>query len=93
MERGFMSMTIEERKEMREIMNEGFDNQRKFLESVISPINEKVVSHDEIFQKVPLVEQRLDNHLNDHAKETSKKRFNIEMYIIVIVYIIDKIFM
>lgn len=79
-------------KELREIINEGFKSQREWLEATLNPIQKDIDKHTEMAEKVPILEQKLDHHLTAHSENDNKKRFNIELLVMVGVFIIDKIF-
>jgi len=86
-----MAMTEQEKKEIKDVITEAFKSQREWLEATINPINKSLDKHADIVEKVPIIEQKLDHHIEAHNSNNKNIKFNIEMWVIVGVFIFDKI--
>ena len=86
-----MAMTEAEKREFKDIIREGFETQRQYFEAVISPIKQDICEHKDITKKIPIIEQKLDSHLDNHTSTADRRKFNIEMWVIIGVYLLDKV--
>ena len=86
-----MAMTAEEKKEFKELINEGFKAQKELLEAILTPIHKDIESHANLVSKIPIIEQKLDNHIDTHKTKSDNKKFNFEMWVIIAIFIIDKL--
>lgn len=84
-------MTEADRKEFKELITDGFKSQREWLEATINPIQKDIDKHKDIVEEFPVIKQKLDSHIENHTSENNRKRFNYEMWIIVGIFILDKI--
>ena len=84
-------MTDAEKKDIKELIMEGFKTQREWIEAILHPIQKDVDKHTIMIQKVPMIEQKLDNHIETHSNKENSKKFNIEMWVIIGVYLLDKV--
>jgi hypothetical protein len=86
-----MAMTEADRKEFKEIVAEGNKSLREWLEATLHPIQKNVDKHEIFVDKIPVIEQKLDNHLELHLNNNNNKKFNIEMWVIIGIYLLDKL--
>ena len=86
-----MAMTEADRKEFKEIVADGNKSLREWLEATLNPLQKKVDKHDLFAEKIPIIEQKLDNHLDLHLSNNNNKKFNIEMWVIIAIYFLDKV--
>ena len=86
-----MAMTEADRKEFRELITEGNNSLKEIFKATLDPIQKDVDCHTETIKEVPIIKQRVDDHLQNHTAETQKQRFNFEMWIIVAIFAVDKI--
>ena len=86
-----MAMTEAEKREFKDIIKDGFETQRQYFEAVINPMKQDITVNKDIVRKIPIIEQKLDNHLEHHITISTNKKFNIEMWVIVGVYLLDKV--
>lgn len=87
-----MAMTETDKKEIKELISDGFKSQKEWLEATINPIQKNIDNHDETIKEVPIIKQRLDSHIETHNSAENNKKFNTEMWIIVGVFILDKVY-
>lgn len=84
-------MTDADKKEIKEIIREGFEAQNELWKAKFAPVENQVASHSQEVKKIPLLEQKIDNHITDHNKNDNNKKFSIEMWIIIGVFILQNI--
>ena len=84
-------MTAEEKKDFKDLINEGFKSQRDWLEAILNPIQKDQEKHSCAINKIPVIEQKLDNHIDTHKTIQNNKKFNFEMWVIVAIFLLDKI--
>lgn len=80
-----------DKREFRELIAEGFKSQREWLEATLNPIQKSQDYHKEIIQEVPVIKQKLENHLDNHDTERRRKTTSSELWVVVGVFIVDKI--
>ena len=88
-----MAMTDNERKEFKEIITDGFKTQREWLEATLHPIRKDVDKHAVIIDKVPIIEQKIDTHIQNHISTKNDKKFNVEMWIMVAIFLLGNVAM
>ncbi len=88
-----MAMTEPDRKEFKEIVAEGNKSLREWLEATLHPIQKDVDKHSIHIEKVPIIEQKIDNHLQSHISTENDKKFNIEIWVGIAVFIGSQILM
>jgi len=86
-----MAMTESEKKDIKDLITDGFKTQREWIEATLNPIQKSVDKHNSLINEVPVIKLRLDTHIDTHTTDKSNKKFNIEMWVIVGVYLLDKI--
>ena len=88
-----MAMTEADRKEFKELINEGFSAQQKLLEAILHPIQKDVDKHSITIDKIPIIEQKLDTHIQHHITTKNDKKFNIEIWVGIAVFVGDQLLM
>lgn len=86
-------MTEADRKEFKEIVAEGNKSLREWLEATLHPLQKDVDKHSVIIDKVPIIEQKIDTHLQSHINTKTERRFNIEIWVGIAVFIGSQFFM
>ena len=86
-----MAMTDSEKREFKDIIKDGFETQRQYFEAVINPMKLDITGNKDIVKEIPIIKQKLDNHLETHITTSTNKKFNIEMWVIIGVYLLDKV--
>jgi len=86
-----MAMTESEKKDIKDLITDGFKTQREWIEATLNPIQKSVDKHNSLINEVPVIKLRLDTHIDTHTTDKNNKKFNIEMWVIVGVYLLDKI--
>jgi len=86
-----MAMTEAEKREFKDIIKDGFETQRQYFEAVINPMKLDITGNKDIVKEIPIIKQKLDNHLENHITTSTNKKFNIEMWVIIGVYLLDKV--
>ena len=80
-------MTEGDRKEFKDLITEGFKAQRDWLEATLHPIRKDVDKHDLVIDKIPVIEQKIDTHLENHITTKQDKKFNIEIWLGLLIFI------
>ena len=88
-----MAMTEPDRKEFREIVAEGNKSLREWLEATLHPIQKDVDRHSIHIEKVPIIEQKIDHHIESHISTKNDRKFNIEIWAGIAVFIGSQILM
>lgn len=86
-----MAMTEADKKEFKQIVAEGNKALREWLEATLHPIQKDVDKHDIVIQEIPVIKQRLDSHMETHLNTQNKRQFNIEMWVIIGIFLLDKL--
>ena len=86
-------MTEADRKEFKEIVAEGNRSLREWLEATLHPIQKDVDRHSIHIEKVPIIEQKIDTHLQNHISTKQDKKFNIEIWVGILVFVASQFFM
>ena len=84
-------MTESEKKDIKDLITDGFKTQKELLEAILRPIHAAIDKHNSLIDEVPVIKLKLDTHIDTHTTIQNNKKFNIEMWVIVGVYLLDKI--
>jgi len=88
-----MAMTEADRKEFKEIVAEGNKSLREWLEATLHPIQKDVDKHSVHIDKIPIIEQKIDTHLQNHISTKTDRKFNIEIWVGILVFVGSQWFM
>ena len=85
-------MTASDRTEIKDLIKEGNNSLKDIFKATIGPLQREVLSNSEGVKEVPILKERVDAHLLKHTSKLGIKRFNIEMWVVVCIFIADKLY-
>lgn len=86
-----MGMSPAEEQKIEKLIKDGNESLKELIKALLDPIQENQKVHSEQIVKIPLLEQKLKDHLDNHTTNSNSIKWRVEIWVGIIIFTASQI--